>query len=267
MSGSPTRFAGDWLALRAPADVAARDPELLAATRAYLAAVPAPRAIDLGAGTGATVAAIDAAGIRWRLLDQDADLLARARDRFGDSVETLIADISDPAALPLAGARLVTASALLDLMTGPWVEALADRLAAEGCGLYAALSYDGQVAFTPSLSGDLEMVAAFNAHQRGNKGRGLALGPDAVPVLVQVLALRGFAVRTAPSPWRLGPGAARLQAEFIAGMAAAVGGAAGPWAQARSAMVEEASCIVGHVDLLALPPVKSQSKTTSVPSP
>ena len=267
MSADPTRFAGDWLALRAPADAAARDPGLRAAARAHLAAVPAPLVVDLGSGTGATVAAIGAAGIRWRLLDQDADLLAVARARFGTGLETLVADIADPAVLPLSGARLVTASALLDLMTGQWVEALAGRLAVEGCGLYAALSYDGQVAFTPPLSGDAEMVAAFNAHQRGDKGQGPALGPEAAPVLAQALARRGFAVRTAPSAWRLGPGEGQLQAAFIAGIADAVGEVATPWAQARCAMVAGASCVVGHVDLLALPPARSQSKTTSVPSP
>lgn len=263
----PTRFAGGWLALRAPADAAARDPGLLAAARAHLGAQPVPLVVDLGAGTGATVAAIGAAGRRWRLLDQDPDLLALARARFGAGIETRVADISDPDMLPLGGARLVTASALLDLMTGAWAEALAERLAAEGCGLYAALSYDGRVTFTPPLHGDAEMRAAFNAHQRGDKGQGPALGPDAAPVLARLLARRGFAVRTAPSPWRLGPEAARLQAAFIAGMAAAVGAAAGAWAQARCAIVSEAFCVVGHVDLLALPPARSQSKTTSVPSP
>lgn len=267
MSADPTRFAGDWLALRAPADAAARDPALLRAARAHLAAQPAALAVDLGAGSGATVAAVGAAGIRWRLLDQDAGLLARARARFGTGIETRVTDITDIAALPLGEARLVTASALLDLMTARWAGALAERLAVDGCGLYAALSYDGHMAFTPALEGDAAMLAAFNGHQRDDKGEGPALGPDAAPVLAQALARRGFSVRTAPSPWRLGPDAARLQQEFIAGIAAAVGPAADPWAQARCAMVAGATCVVGHVDLLALPPARSQSKTTSVPSP
>lgn len=86
-------------------------------------------------------------------------------------------------------------------------------------------------------------------------------------MLAQALARRGFTVRTAPSPWRLGPDAAALQMAFLAGIADAVGEAAKPWAQARCAMVSEAACAVGHVDLLALPPARSQSKTTSVPRP
>lgn len=86
-------------------------------------------------------------------------------------------------------------------------------------------------------------------------------------MLAEALVRRGFAVRTAPSPWRLGAEAVRLQEAVIAGIAAAVGAAADAWAQARCARLAGASCVVGHSDLLALPPARSQSKTTSVPRP
>lgn len=261
----PTRFAADWLALRAPADAAARDPLLLAAAAAHLAEVPEPLAVDLGAGSGATVAAFgtDVPGLHWRLVDHDPALLALASSRFGTAVEPVCADLADVAALPLTGARLVTASALLDLMTAAWVEALADRLAAAGVGVYAALSYDGAMAWDPALADDARVCTAFNRHQRGDKGLGPALGPDAVPVLERLLAARGFEVRTAPSRWRLGPSEARLHEELVSGIAAAA--AAPTWGQARLATA--ATCTVGHVDLLALPAARAQSKITSVPRP
>ena len=62
------------------------------------------------------------------------------------------------AELPLDGVRLVTASALLDLASAAWVEALAERLAAAGVGLYAALSYDGRTEWEPPLAGDAAAV-------------------------------------------------------------------------------------------------------------
>ena len=80
-------FARSWLELREPADAAARDPELLAAAAAYLAAAPAPAplALDLGCGTGATCRAFGTRvpGLRWRLVDSDAGLLAVAGGRCG----------------------------------------------------------------------------------------------------------------------------------------------------------------------------------------
>lgn len=64
-------FAPQWLALREPADRAARDTALLA--RAAHLAGPAPVIVDLGAGTGASVRALGGicrmrrAGVWWTM--------------------------------------------------------------------------------------------------------------------------------------------------------------------------------------------------------
>jgi SAM-dependent methyltransferase len=216
-------FDPAWLDLREPADAAARDRGLLAAAAQHLAGVPAPMSLDLGAGTGATVrafAGLAPAGTRWRLVDRDPKLLNLAEVRC-PGVEVFNADLGNIDALPLAGVRLVTASALLDLMPPSWIEALADRLAASGTAVYAALSYDGAMAWEPPLPDDAAVLAAFNAHQRGDKGLGPALGPDAAAALATALTRRGFAVRTAASPWRLGPAEAALQRELAEGVARA----------------------------------------------
>lgn len=264
-------FDPAWLDLREPADQAARDPRLLAAAAAHLGD---GLAVDLGCGTGSTLRAFGQPGAaaRWRLIDHDPALLEVARTRLGHGAELHAGDLGDLAALPLAGARLVTASALLDLMPAGWILALADRLAATGAGFYAALSYDGVMAWQPPLDGDAAVTAAFNAHQRGDKGLGPALGPDAAPAMVAALRARGFHVEMAPSPWRLGPDAVALQAALVEGIAAAAGetglASAAAWGQARRAASATALASVGHWDLLALPTgASAQSKMTSVSRP
>ncbi len=260
-------FTAEWLELRAPADAAARDPALRAAAAEHLGRDGV--ALDLGCGPGAACRALpEAAG--WRLVDADARLLALATARC-PGAETVRADLADLAPLPFRDARLVTAFALLDLAGEAWLEALAGRVAAAGAGLYAPLCYDGTIAWDPPLPEDAAIVAAFNAHQRRDKGLGPALGPEAATVMARAMAARGYRVRLAPSPWRLGPQQDALHRSLVAGIAEAAAeagarGAAG-WAQARLAAIGS-GCSVGHLDILALPAgASTQSKTTSESRP
>jgi hypothetical protein len=206
--------------------------------------------------------------LRWRLVDRDPALLRLAAERCGPRAEIVAGELADLDRLPLDGVRLVTASALLDLASREWVEALAARLAAAGIGIYASLNYDGRLEWEPPRGGDAAVRAAFNAHQRREKGLGAALGPEAAGVLARVLGRHGFAVRLAPSPWRLGPREAALHAALLDGIVAATGEMgleAAAWGQARRTA---SGCTVGHVDLLALPPgASAQSKMTSESSP
>lgn len=250
-------FSSDWLALREPADHAARDPALLAAaTRAAQAAAAGARPVivDLGCGTGSTARALAAhlPEAQWRLVDADPALLAEAARRTGGIPHVL--DLRALDALPLDGAHLVTASALLDLMPEAWVQALCGRLQDTGIGLYAALSYDGEMTWTPADPGDAAVTAAFNAHQRGDKGLGAALGPEAGHTSARLLRDAGFAVQTARSPWRLAPVDAALHGELIAGIARAAAEAgcadAVRWVETRSRFT---TAVIGHLDLLALP--------------
>jgi hypothetical protein len=248
-------FATDWLDLREPADLAARDPALLAAAASWLQESRQPVAVDLGAGTGSTLRAFadHAPAIRWRLIDRDARLLASARKRCGKQVQTLEADLADVGSLSLDGARLVTTSALLDLVSQSWLARLADRLAAEAIGFYAALTYDGTMRWSSDDPDDAAVLAAFNRDQRRDKGFGTALGPDAASRLVVALQARGFATRRAPSHWRLAPGP--LQARLVQGVAAAASASgcveAASWETRR--LQDGATCHVGHWDVLALP--------------
>src|SRR3954453_11651763 len=114
--------------LREPADAAARSTELPA--RIGWSPVSAAPAVvhDLGCGSGAMgrwLAPLLPGAQHWVCHDRDPVLLERARQdrpvRAADgapvTVETRQDDITTLDADDLAGARLVTASALLDMMT------------------------------------------------------------------------------------------------------------------------------------------------------
>jgi hypothetical protein len=259
-------FAPAWLELRRPADAAARDAGLLAAAAAWLGA---GRALDLGCGIGAACEAFPGS-VDWRLVDADAGLLTLAGARHPRAV-TIEADLADLEALPFDGVRLVTGFALLDLAGRAWIEALAERVALAGAGLYAPLCYDGGLRWEPELPADAAVRAAFNAHQRREKGLGAALGPGAAAAMARALAGRGYAVRLGLSPWRLGPEEEALHRALVAGIAAAAEEAglaeAAAWGQARLAATGW-RCSVGHFDVLALPTgASAQSKTTSESRP
>ncbi len=255
---SDTAFQADWLTLREPADHAARDPALL--ERAARCVRPGMRVLDLGSGTGSTARAFARAGfdeLQWCFLDTDPGhlALARARHPMADCVEASVADID---ALPLDHVGLVTASALLDLMSAAWLAALAARLGRAGLPFYAALSFDGQMRWTPAAPADRGVTEAFNRHQRGPKGDfDAALGPDAADAAARAFAAEGYEVEMADSPWVLGPDHAALQAEFASGVATAAaeaGEARAPgWAEARRRDAGNATVTVGHKDILAIP--------------
>lgn len=247
-------FSADWLALREPADHAARDGALMA--EAAVLAGARPVVVDLGAGTGSTRRAFGAAlpdGAVWRMVEGDATLLALCEG------ERHLMDLRDLAALPLEGATLVTASALLDLVSEAWVAGLVAALAARRLPFLAALSYDGRMAWTPADAGDAGVTAAFNRHQRGDKGFGPALGPEAVPQAAALFEAAGYRVRLADSPWRIGPDQAGLGAALLEGIAAAAAEAgvaadeAARWLAARRAMLGQGEMVIGHLDLLAVP--------------
>lgn len=268
-------FSIDWLDLREDADRRARDSVLLEQARQWLAAAPpsdnGPLAVDLGAGTGSTLRALDAAGngpalASWRLVDHDRALLAEARRRHGEQhrIDTHSADLADLATLPLAGARLVTASALFDLVSVRFIETLATTLQASGPGripaVYAALNYDGITRWTPAHPLDDAVLEAFNRDQRRDKGFGPALGPDAGACMEQVFQSAGFTVHSASSPWQLDGTDQAMVTALIEGIAGAVEQAPRltpaslqDWTRFRQSHVTTGTCIVGHSDLLALP--------------
>lgn len=273
-------FSSAWLALRAGADERARSLDLATMAARALegkgAGPSAPLIVDLGAGTGATLRALAPHLPRpqeWLLIDDDPALLAiaaeRTQDLKGVSATPLRADLCAarwPWTTPPA---LVTASALFDLTSRAWMDSLAQRLAEDGAMLAAALTYDGRLAVTPGHPDDAFMVDAFNAHQRGDKGFGLAAGPEASAALVEAFATRGFRVIERRSDWNLerGRDGALIDATLTGWADAArelypdEAQRIGAWRAARVGRAERLT--VGHRDHLALPPCAPDGRRNS----
>ena len=253
-------FSADWLALRAEADRRARNTRLAERLREIFAGRGALTVLDLGAGTGANLAAtapLLPLPQRWRLVDNDPALLACATAPAGVTAEPVVADLArglEPLMRPRPD--LVTASALLDLAGAVWLDGLVAALAEAEAVFYSVLSYDGRQAWEGAHPLDREVREAFDADQRRDKGLGPALGPDAHGALAGRLDAAGFTVLEGRSDWRLeAPRDAALIAALAAGTGAAVapalGPAAGHWAEVRAGA---RTVTIGHADLLALPP-------------
>ena len=143
----------------------------------------------------------------WPLLGR----LRTAADGSPVTVTTERGDVARLTANVLSGTSLVTASALLDLLTREELNGLAAACAGAGCPALLTLSVVGRVDLTPADPLDAEIVHAFNAHQRRvDQGRRL-LGPDAVTAASEAFARHGLTVREHAEPV-----AARFRSSFSA---------------------------------------------------
>jgi hypothetical protein len=262
---APIRVSPSWLELREAADASARSRELV---DRLLDRAPAGGWLihDLACGSGAMgrwLAPLLPGPQHWVLHDRDADLLALAAADTPDvTVETRVSDITRLGADDFAGATLVTASALLDLLTQDELSSLIRACVGAGCPVLFALSVTGRVQLLPPDPLDARVAAAFDAHQRRPTPRGRLLGPDAVDMAAEAFRARGAEVVVRPSAWRLGPAESDLAAEWLDGWVDAAceqEPALVPDAEAyRSRRLREAhagvlAVTVGHVDLLVLP--------------
>ena len=219
------RYESDWLELRKAADTAARDCSLAARARHWLVGRPTPfRIADLGAGSGANpcfLAGHLPGPQLWRLVDHDPELLehagaciAETRDGDGTPIrfEACRQDLADLDAAIADDTDLATASALLDLASAEWIDALVTRCARVGCAALWTMTVDGRWHFTGTDGNriqdaeDAAMLSLVQAHQAREKGLGRALGGAAPKALRAAFARRGYNIAEAPSPWRLRPG-------------------------------------------------------------
>jgi SAM-dependent methyltransferase len=267
------RVSPGWLALRETADAAARASDLVEELRQHL---PGGRLVvhDLACGTGAMgrwLAPLLPGPQHWVAHDRDPDLLeVAAADLPGPAagggavtVEPRRTDITRLNPGELAGAGLITASALLDLLTAEELTGLVRVCAAAGCPVLLTLTVTGQVDIAPPDPLDRRVAAAFDAHQRRTTERGRLLGPDAVAAAAEAFGGLGAEVLVRPSPWRLTGDQADLAAEWFAGwMGAAreqrveLAAETGDYQRRRlaEARAGRLAVTVGHADLLAVPP-------------
>jgi SAM-dependent methyltransferase len=259
-------FTASWLDLREPADHAARSQEVGDFVLRSLDAMRETIILDLGSGTGSNVrylARLVRSHVRWRLVDDDDALVRAARDRLPGKIEAVVADIREVDRLALDGCALVTASALLDLVAEPWLQALIARCRTQKIAMLFALNFDGRVECMPADPDDEFVRTLVNRHQQTDKGFGPALGPRAGVTAHTLCAEAGYDVRRVTSDWVLGAGHTMLQTELIRGWAGAacdVSPAAGAriaeWARRRLALVDRSSSriVVGHDDVGAVWP-------------
>jgi hypothetical protein len=273
MSDHVVRVSPDWLALREPADAAARSQDLAERLARRLPVTGCRLIHDLAGGAGSMgrwLAPRLSTPQHWVIHDRDADLLELAAahppgpgaDGAAVTVETRRSDVTQLDPGQLAGASLITASALLDMLTADELAGLVAVCAAPGCPTLLALSVVGRVDLAPADPLDRHVTAAFNDHQRRETGRGRLLGPDAVAVAVRAFGRGGAEVLVRDSPWRLGARHAALAAEWLRGwVGAACEQDAGLAAEADDYLCRRLAQLaagrlaitVGHADLLVLP--------------
>jgi len=224
-------FTAEWLALREPADWQSRSTRVTEAVVDVLPKGRAVRAVDLAAGTGSNarfLAGAMATPQAWLLVDQNAPLLERARRIAGFDLRTHAVDLSETRGLTrlIAQQDFVTASALLDLVSAQWLQAVCAACRRERAAVLFALSYDGRMSCWPEEPEDELVRNLVNRHQHTDKGFGRALGPDAAAQAAELLESLGYAVIRDRSDWVLDSDSMPLQQQLIDGWASAATGMA-----------------------------------------
>ena len=219
--------------------------------------------IDLGAGTGANqrwLAPRLPFRQRWIHLDHDPAIsrsLSLPEDTLiiDDGVEALAGLLASRS----GGRRLVTCSALLDLLTMTQIYDVCRAVIDSRVPALFSLSVTGTLNVTPTHPDDQLLLAAFNDHQR-RAGRA---GPDATSVATHALRAGGCHVFCQETPWQLSAAIDQafieqvLQERLDAAVACqpTLAATAAAWLGLRR--VQLALGIVqidlGHCDILALP--------------
>ena len=222
---------------------------------------------------------------QWLLIDADSQLLATAQ-RLNQLVELssdrldperaqrrrnvpnfLRADLTDERSWPRFNPDdLITASALIDLVSRQWLIGLIERCRQAGAALHLALTYDGRSRWLPGHPLDSTVQRAFDQDQQTDKGFGLALGPAGFSTAIELLKQAGFCVWSASSDWRLDSrhrGARRLIEPLIAnharlaarGESEFLAGNVAHWAAQRRRQVAcgRLRVSIGHQDIVAIP--------------
>ena len=286
-----TGFSESWLALREPADHAARNSALDDQLAKWFKQQDSHRILELGAGTGSNLRYLmPKLGHQqhWLLIDNDAALFARLPELlkvwacanqagfshdndawkiehkvFSATIECKVIDLANELEnVPSDNIQLLTASALLDLTSASWLDRIAAMVNERQCACLFTLNYDGRIQWHPELAVDSQISALLNEHQLNDKGFGKALGPGAGQYLIQALQQSGSKVVSADSDWTIKPESIALQTAIVDGWAPAAleqdssaCDIVSIWQATRlKHIVDKTSTLtVGHHDVLSLP--------------
>ncbi|MBW8171557.1 hypothetical protein K0651_00640 [Ornithinimicrobium sp. Arc0846-15] len=258
-------IAADWLALRRLLDDQARGSTVAALGQLIAQRGPINSVIDVGAGTGANTAwltqHIKAMGEtpRWILLDHDPHLLNNIDLPPSVPFTTVVGDIADVATVAAASSApcLVSASALLDVLTFEAIDSLVGAICKHANAAILALSVTGRLSLSPPHPFDEHLVQAFNNHQ----SRGTLSGPAGIEAAATAFAKCQWQVLRVPTPWTLDANSTAMTRRWLQDRVAAASELLpdspelGAWATAREAQLNagELRVIVEHEDLLAWP--------------
>jgi hypothetical protein len=219
--------------------------------------------IDLGAGTGANqrwLAPRLPFRQRWIHLDHDP-AISRSLPLPDDTM--IINDSVDALGRLLAGRggarRLVTCSALLDVLTTAQLHAVCRALIDAQVPALFSLTVTGALSLDPMDPHDQQLLNAFNDHQR-RAGRA---GPDATLLASNFMQAAGFTVLSQQTPWQLTAANGQafveqvLQERLDAAVAQdpALASMAAGWLDLRRVQLTLGVLHIdlGHCDILALP--------------
>lgn len=264
--------SSDWLTLREAADARARSRTLAQSAAAMLP--PGPIVVhDLGSGTGSMMrwlAPLLPGPQEWVLHDWNANLVERAVDGVRPcdrgnqpvAVSSRVVELAQLTAADLEGASLVTASALLDVLTARELQAIVQACAGISSPVILDLSVTGRVDLTPHDPRDAAFERSFNSHQqRVVDGRRL-LGPDGASLARSLFQVAGWRVKEAATTWRLTDDEPRLLSEWFDGwvdaaveQTPALSDESVEYRELRGSQLAGGAltAVIHHVDLLAWP--------------
>ncbi len=264
--------SGDWLAVREPEDAAARSLNLALNAAELLSDGPIV-VHDLGSGTGSMMrwlAPVLPGPQTWFLHDWNADLIDQAidrgrpcdRDNGQISVLGRTGNLADLSPEDVAGGSLVTASALLDVLTKEEIHTIVGACVAAHTPALFSLSVTGGVRLNPRDELDTAFESAFNAHQLRHTNARRQSGRYGAKIARSRFEEAGWQVCQSTTLWRLDHRQPALLSEWFSGWVDAaveqepqLQGAADRYRQDRLAQIELGglSAYVDHVDFLARP--------------
>ena len=284
-----TESLAEWLELREAADWASRSEMLVQRARESFGPVDSVSALDLCTGTGSNLRYLMdrlPPCQRWLVVDRDSTLLAevpaklsawalargctitadalntRIRgDRLLCDVEVRQMDLEHLDEALFEGRHLVTASALLDLVSEQWLRLLAARCHAAGATALFSVTYNGRSSCDPVEPEDDWVRELMNSHQRTDKGLGgPAAGAEAWIAAERAFEHRGYRVERAASDWTIGPSERMFQRRLIEGWAQAAGEIAPTRSDAIAAWLRRrlnhldagrSRIVISHADMVA----------------
>jgi hypothetical protein len=272
-------FSPEWLALREAVDHRSRNVVIGHQLAEYFRGARRISAVDLGCGTGSNLRATAPLlpdEQYWTLADHDGTLLEAASvamQRWADTArqsgDTLLlekggkklvvsfrpVDLAHDLDRVLQGnVDLITASALFDLVSAEFIARLAEMTASCRAAFYTVLTYNGVQTWTPRHAADAAMLEAFHAHQKSDKGFGVAAGPAAPSALCDAFRSAGYTVSEGDSAWVLHEDDQDLIRDLADGFAAAARETGRVDAASISDWIKvpRTAARVGHTDTLAL---------------